>query len=109
LQQYRSDFFHSLRKVLADEPGIQIVDDRFVMQSDVLFPVGCAELSPDGVVQIISKLAETVKRIAARILPNIAWVLDLDGYANRQPITGGALHVELGALGGRARSACSSC
>jgi chemotaxis protein MotB len=88
LQQYRSDFFGSLRKVLADEPGIQIVGDRFVMQSDVLFPVGSAELSPDGVVQI-SKLAETVKRIAARIPANIAWVLDVDGYADRQPITGG--------------------
>ncbi len=88
LQGYRSDFFGSLRKVLAGEPGIQIVGDRFVMQSDVLFPVGSADLSSDGAVQI-SKLAETVKHIAGKIPPNIVWVLDVDGYADRQPINGG--------------------
>ncbi len=88
LQQYRSDFFGTLRKVLAGEPGIDIVGDRFVMQSDVLFPVGSADLTSDGVVQM-SKIAETVKHIAEKIPPNLAWVLDVDGYADRQPVTGG--------------------
>ena len=88
LQDYRSDFFGTLRKVLAGEPGIGIVGDRFVMQSDVLFPVGSADLTSDGVVQM-SKIAETVKHIAEKIPPNIAWVLDVDGYADRQPVTGG--------------------
>ncbi len=88
LQDYRSDFFGTLRKVLADEPGIAVVGDRFVMQSDVLFPSGSADLSPDGVVQM-SKIAETVKHIADKIPPGIAWVLDVDGYADRQPVTGG--------------------
>lgn len=88
LQSYRSDFFGTLRKVLAGEPGIDIVGDRFVMQSDVLFPVGSADLSPDGVVQM-SKIAETVQHIAAKIPPGIDWVLDVDGYADSQPITGG--------------------
>ncbi len=88
LQQYRSDFFGTLRKVLADEPGVQIVGDRFVMQSDVLFPVGSADLSSDGVVQM-SKIAETVKHIAEKIPPGIVWVLDVDGYADRQPVTTG--------------------
>jgi chemotaxis protein MotB len=88
LQGYRSDFFGTLRKVLAGEPGIGIVGDRFVMQSDILFPVGSADLTPDGVVQM-SKIAETVKHIAEKIPPNIAWVLDVDGYADSQPITGG--------------------
>ncbi len=88
LQTYRSDFFGTLRKVLADEPGIEVVGDRFVMQSDVLFGVGSAELSADGAVQM-SKIAETMKHIAAKIPPGIIWVLDVDGYADRQPVTGG--------------------
>jgi chemotaxis protein MotB len=88
LQTYRSDFFGTLRKVLAGEPGIDIVGDRFVMQSDVLFPVGSADLTSDGVVQM-SKIAETVKHIAEKIPPGIAWVLDVDGYADRQPVTRG--------------------
>ncbi len=88
LQSYRSEFFGDLRKILAGKPGIHVVGDRFVIQSDVLFPVGSAELSSDGVVQII-KLADTIKQIAAEIPPNITWVLDVDGYADKQPINGG--------------------
>lgn len=88
LQSYRSDFFGTLRQVLAGVPGIQIVGDRFVMQSDVLFPVGSADLSSDGVVEI-SKLAQTVKQIAGKIPPNIDWILDVDGYADKQPIAAG--------------------
>ena len=48
LQRYRSEFFGKLREVLANRPGIQIVGDRFVFQSEVLFPVGSAELTPAG-------------------------------------------------------------
>ena len=48
MQRYRSDFFGKLREVLANRPGIQIVGDRFVFQSEVLFPVGSAELTPAG-------------------------------------------------------------
>ena len=40
LQRYRSEFFGKLREVLANRPGIQIVGDRFVFQSEVLFPLG---------------------------------------------------------------------
>ena len=48
LQQYRSEFFGKLRQVLAGQPGIHIVGDRFVFQSEVLFPVGSADLTPAG-------------------------------------------------------------
>ncbi len=89
LQQYRSEFFGRLRKLLADEPGIKIVGDRFIISSDVLFPVGSARLSAEGVIAV-SKLGELVKRIAGKIPPKISWVLDVDGYADRQPIKGGS-------------------
>jgi chemotaxis protein MotB len=88
LQQYRSEFFGDLRKILAGMPGIHIVGDRFVIQSDVLFPVNSADLTQDGAVQI-SKLADTIKQISAQIPAKIDWVLDVDGYADKQPITGG--------------------
>lgn len=88
LQQYRSEFFGDLRKILAGKPGIHIVGDRFVIQSDVLFPVNSADLTQDGVVQI-SKLADTIKQISTQIPPKIDWVLDVDGYADKQPINGG--------------------
>jgi chemotaxis protein MotB len=89
LQRYRSEFFGKLRDVLASRPGIQVVGDRFVIQSEVLFPVGSADLSPAGQ-DGINQLAATIKQIAKEIPPNIAWVLRVDGHADHQPINGGA-------------------
>jgi chemotaxis protein MotB len=87
LQRYRSEFFGKLRDVLANRPGIQIVGDRFVFQSEVLFPVGSADLTPAGV-SGITALAITIKDIATEIPPDIAWILRVDGHTDRQPIKG---------------------
>ncbi len=42
LQRYRSDFFGRLRELLKDRKDIRVVGDRFVFQSEVLFPSGQA-------------------------------------------------------------------
>ncbi len=89
LQRYRSDFFGRLREVLANRPGIQVVGDRFVFQSEVLFPVGSADLTQAGQDEI-NKLASTLKDIAKEIPPDVNWLLRVDGHADRQPISGGA-------------------
>jgi len=88
LQRYRSDFFGRLREVLANRPGLQVVGDRFVFQSEVLFPNGSADLTPAGADEIRT-LAATIKQIAAEIPPNLNWVLRVDGHADRKPIDGG--------------------
>jgi chemotaxis protein MotB len=88
LQQYRSEFFGKLRALLADRPGISIVGDRFVFQSEVLFPVGSAELTPAGADQIHT-LATTIKQIATEIPANLPWIMRVDGHADRQPVSGG--------------------
>ncbi len=87
LKRYRSEFFGRLSAVLANRPGIRIVGDRFVFQSEVLFPPGSAELSAAGAEQMRT-LAQTLKGIAAEIPPDISWVLRVDGHADRQPIGG---------------------
>ena len=87
LQRYRSEFFGRLREVLANRPGIAVVGDRFVFQSEVLFPVGSADLSPAGQDQV-TELALTLKAIAAEIPPDVNWLLRVDGHADRQPTTG---------------------
>jgi chemotaxis protein MotB len=88
LQQYRSEFFGRLRQVLANRPGISIVGDRFVFQSEVLFPSGSADLTDAGAAQM-SKLADTIKQIAPEIPANIPWIMRVDGHTDRQPIKGG--------------------
>jgi chemotaxis protein MotB len=89
LQRYRSDFFGRLREVLANRPGIQIVGDRFVFQSEVLFPVGSADLTPAGQDQI-NQLATTLRDIEKEIPPDVHWILRVDGHADKQPVSGGA-------------------
>ena len=88
LQRYRSEFFGRLRDVLSNRPGVQVVGDRFVFQSEVLFPPGSADLSPAGQEEV-RKLATTLKGIATAIPPEVNWVLRVDGHADRQPMTTG--------------------
>ena len=89
LQSYRSDFFGRLRRVLGDRPDVRIVGDRFVFQSEVLFPVGSADLSAAGQQQM-RELARVLIDISAQIPRDIAWVLRVDGHADRSPIRGSA-------------------
>jgi len=91
LQSYRSEFFGKLRAVLANRPGIQIVGDRFVIQSEVLFPLGSADLKPAGQNEITA-LAITIKNIAAEIPPDVHWILRVDGHTDRQPIKGASAY-----------------
>lgn len=88
LQRYRSDFFGRLREVLGDRPDVHIVGDRFVFQSEVLFPVGSADLSDSGKAQI-RQIAGVLKDISTRIPPGTPWILRVDGHADRTPFRGG--------------------
>jgi chemotaxis protein MotB len=88
LQRYRSDFFGKLREVLKNQPNIKIVGDRFVFQSDVLFPSNSANLTPAGQTQI-DEISSAVKSIMKEIPPGLSWMLRVDGHADSQPITGG--------------------
>lgn len=85
LSSYRSDFFGRLRRLLGNRPGIRIVGDRFVFQSEVLFPSGSDILNPAGQIEM-SKLAVALKEISAEIPAKINWVLRVDGHTDRQPI-----------------------
>jgi chemotaxis protein MotB len=87
LQRYRSEFFGRLREVLGNRAGIQVVGDRFVFQSEVLFPAGSADLQPEGVEQI-RQIASVVREIARDIPPDVPWILRVDGHADRTPIAG---------------------
>jgi chemotaxis protein MotB len=86
LARYRSEFFGRLRKVLGDRRDIQIVGDRFVFQSEVLFDSGSDSLAESGKVQL-AQLAETLKDIAKGIPKDLNWVLRVDGHTDKVPIS----------------------
>jgi chemotaxis protein MotB len=86
LARYRSEFFGRLREIIGDRPDIRIVGDRFVFQSEVLFPQGSADLAAGAKKQLDPVIA-ALKEISAKIPPEINWVLRVDGHTDRRPIS----------------------
>jgi chemotaxis protein MotB len=87
LNRYRSDFFGRLREILADRENIRIVGDRFVFQSEVLFPSGGAELNEAGAEQM-EEVAAALIEIGQEIPDDIDWVLRVDGHTDSVPLSG---------------------
>jgi len=85
LARYRSEFFGRLREILGDRQDIRIVGDRFVFQSEVLFAPGSADLGDDAKKQLAPVIG-ALKEIAAKIPPDINWILRVDGHTDRRPI-----------------------
>ena len=88
LQQFRSEFFGRLRDVLKGRDDVQIVGDRFVFQSEVLFAPGQADIGPTGQDQL-AQLAVALADIAAKIPDDINWVLQVDGHTDNLPVRAG--------------------
>jgi len=86
LTKYRSEFFGRLRAILGDRQDIEIVGDRFAMQSEVFFESGSADLSTSGEQQL-DKIATAVREIADEIPGDIPWVLRIDGHTDANPIS----------------------
>lgn len=87
LNRYRSDFFGRLREILSSREDVRVVGDRFVFQSEVLFPSGGAELNPAGKEQM-AKLAAAIIELAREIPEEINWVLRVDGHTDNVPLSG---------------------
>lgn len=87
LNRYRSDFFGRLREILSDRENIRIVGDRFVFQSEVLFPTGSAEINPQGLIEM-KKLADALVALNKEIPDDINWVLRVDGHTDNAPLSG---------------------
>ncbi|MBN9071939.1 MAG: peptidoglycan -binding protein [Rhizobiales bacterium] len=87
LNRYRSDFFGRLREILSDRENIRIVGDRFVFQSEVLFPSGSDEINEAGQVEM-KKLADAIIELQKEIPPEINWVLRVDGHTDNRPLSG---------------------
>lgn len=85
LARYRSDFFGRLRQILGNRPDIRIVGDRFVLQSEVLFPAGSATLKPEASPEL-DRIAGAILDLAKQIPADIPWVLRIDGHTDARPI-----------------------
>lgn len=85
LTRYRSEFFGRLNAILGNRPGIRVVGDRFVFQSEILFDRASAYLRPDAL-PALDDIAKAVAELERDIPPDIAWVLRVDGHTDDRPI-----------------------
>ncbi|WP_407049902.1 peptidoglycan -binding protein [Methyloraptor flagellatus] len=87
LQKYRSDFFGRLKEILGNRTDIRVVGDRFVFQSEVLFPVGADQINDAGRAEL-DKLAGAVLDLEKEIPPEVNWTLRVDGHTDARPVSG---------------------
>jgi chemotaxis protein MotB len=85
LNRYRSDFFGKLKDALGTRSDFQIVGDRFLFPSDVLFDSGSSAIRPEATTQL-DKLATALQELDTQIPPDIAWVMRVDGHTDIKPI-----------------------
>jgi len=85
LQRYRSDFFGRLRELLRDRKDIRVVGDRFVFESEVLFPSGQATMTVEGLATI-DQLATAIVELERAIPREIDWTLQVEGHTDVRPI-----------------------
>jgi chemotaxis protein MotB len=85
LARYRSDFFGKLKEALGNRSDFEIVGDRFLFPSDVLFDTGSSALRPEATFQL-DKLAAALNELETKIPSDIAWVMRIDGHTDIRPI-----------------------
>ena len=82
LKNYRSEFFGNLRQILGNNKGIEIVGDRFVFPSEILFDLGSDELQEKGLFEL-SQMAKVIRKIVTEIPKEIDWILRVDGHTDK--------------------------
>ena len=86
LARYQSAFFAALADILSEREEVQVVGDRFVFSSEVLFEPGSDDLSPEGRDEI-AKVARVLDEVSEEIPPDTEWILRVDGHTDDTPLS----------------------
>ena len=81
MAKHRSQFLAEFSRVFANTPGLRQQGDRFVFDSNLLFPSGSATLTPKGKAQI-RKIALIIQQVEKDIPSHVSWVLRIDGHTD---------------------------
>ena len=103
LTRFRSEFFGKLREILGNRPDMRVVGDRFVLQSELFFDTGKADLKPEARAEL-DKVGGALVELEKQIPTDIAWVLRIDGHTDVRPVTGGEFKSNWGLSAARAIS-----
>ena len=85
LAAYRSEFFGRLREVLSERRDFNIIGDRFVFQSEVLFASASDQLEAEGH-ERLAQFAQVLREVMVEIPTDLPWILQVDGHTDARPI-----------------------
>ncbi len=86
LEEYRSEFFGKLKKIIGEEKELNIVGDRFVLQSEVFFQSGSAKIGNQGTKKV-EEITRILISITNKIPKNINWLIQVEGHTDNVPIS----------------------
>lgn len=88
MSKYQSAFYRAVKMAIGDRTTIQSDGDRFVVNSDILFPSGSYKLSADGKQQL-RLIANVIKDMENKIPTDIDWIIRVDGHTDKKQVISG--------------------
>ncbi|MBQ4069968.1 MAG: OmpA family protein [Alphaproteobacteria bacterium] len=88
VSQYQSAFYKAVKLAMGDRTSIQQEGDRFIVNSDILFPSGSYKLSTEGKKQL-HLIANVIKDMENQIPSDINWIIRVDGHTDKKAVISG--------------------
>ncbi|MBE6457631.1 MAG: hypothetical protein E7011_02380 [Alphaproteobacteria bacterium] len=88
VSQYQSEFYKAVKIAMGDRTSIHVDGDRFIVNSDILFPSGSYKLSAEGKKQL-HLIANVIKDMEEKIPTDINWIIRIDGHTDKKQVIAG--------------------
>ena len=88
VSKYQSQFYKAVKLAMGNRTTITTDGDRFIVNSDILFPSGSYKLSDAGKKQL-KLIANVIKDMEAKIPTDIDWIIRVDGHTDKKQVISG--------------------
>ena len=88
MREYQSEFYRAVKIALGDTESVMADGDRFIVQSDILFPTGSYRLSDAGKKQL-KIISDVIRDMEKKIPSDIEWIIRVDGHTDNKPVVPG--------------------
>ena len=88
MREYQSEFYRAVKIALGDTEFVMADGDRFIVQSDILFPTGSYKLSDAGKKQL-KLISDVIGDMEKKIPSDIEWIIRVDGHTDNKPVVPG--------------------
>lgn len=88
VSKYQSQFYKAVKLAMGDYTTITTEGDRFIVNSDILFPSGSYKLSAAGKKQL-KVIANVIKDMETKIPSEIDWIIRVDGHTDKKQVISG--------------------